>query len=150
MRGAETFFGVRALHPRAVRLPCRPLGTAPEPHSVEPQFLKTLDSIHLPPRSCQSLAACARTQKAGGWRLVYAICASSGKLLILSSRPRCSEVDNWLGSFLFRQWRQQARASLRLRNRQTEERATPGGAEMVHNFASINGRPVEDPVGVLN
>ena len=35
-------------------------------------------------------------------------------------------------------------------NGQTEERATPGGAEMVHNFASTNGGPVEGPIGVLD
>jgi hypothetical protein len=43
----------------------------------------------------------------------------------------------------------QAGVNLRSRNRQTEERATLGGAEMVHNFASTNGRPVEGPIGVL-
>jgi len=47
-------------------------------------------------------------------------------------------------------WRQEARASLSSRNRQTEERAAPGGAEMVHNFASTNGRPVEGPIGMLD
>jgi hypothetical protein len=62
-----------------------------------------------------------------------------------------SESDNWRESFLFSSNRpQENRASPRSRNRQTEERATPGGAEMVHNLASANGRPVEGPVGVLD
>lgn len=40
--------------------------------------------------------------------------------------------------------------SRRQTDRQTEQRATVGGAEMVLNLASTNRRPVEGPVGMLD
>ena len=156
MRGAETFFGVRAVHPRAMRLPYRSRGAEPDPHNVELPFLRILGSIHSPRRKCQSSAACARTrdlrqsQRDGRRSLVYAIL----RLLRKAVDPQLSVcnvlklITGWTRSYSVK-WRQGARARPRSRNRQTEECATPDSAKMVRHVASTNGRPVENPVGML-